>query len=59
MIETAVAASEFGLMAGADRVEGTLFGNGETGNVDIVIIALNMLTQGIDPQLDFSNINSV
>ena len=57
---TAVAASEFGLMAGADRVEGTLFGNGErTGNVDIVTIALNMLTQGIDPKLDFSNINSV
>lgn len=57
---TAVAASEFGLMAGADRVEGTLFGNGErTGNVDIVTIALNMLTQGIDPELDFSNINSV
>ena len=57
---TAVAASEFGLMAGADRVEGTLFGNGErTGNVDIVTVALNMLTQGIDPQLDFSNINSV
>ena len=57
---TAVAASEFGLMAGADRVEGTLFGNGErTGNVDIVTIALNMLTQGIDPHLDFSNINSI
>ena len=57
---TAVAASEFGLMAGADRVEGTLFGNGErTGNVDIVTIALNMLTQGVDPKLDFSNINSV
>tara|TARA_B100001109_G_scaffold30687_1_gene24139 strand:+ start:1956 stop:3614 length:1659 start_codon:yes stop_codon:yes gene_type:complete len=57
---TAVAASEFGLMAGADRVEGTLFGNGErTGNVDIVTIALNMLTQGIDPKLDFSNINQV
>ncbi|MAR95259.1 MAG: 2-isopropylmalate synthase [Gammaproteobacteria bacterium] len=57
---TAVAASEFGLMAGADRVEGTLFGNGErTGNVDIVTIALNMLTQGIDPKLNFSNINSV
>ena len=54
---TAVAASEFGLMAGADRVEGTLFGNGErTGNVDIVTIALNMLTQGIDPQLDFIRI---
>ena len=57
---TAVAASEFGLMAGADRVEGTLFGNGErTGNVDIVTIALNLLTQGIDPGLDFSDINSV
>ena len=57
---TAVAATEFGLMAGADRVESTLFGNGErTGNVDIVTIALNMLTQGIDPKLDFSNINSV
>ena len=57
---TAVAASEFGLMAGADRIEGTLFGNGErTGNVDIVTIALNMLTQGIEPKLDFSNINSV
>ena len=57
---TAVAASEFGLMAGADRIEGTLFGNGErTGNVDIVTIALNMLTQGIEPELDFSNINSV
>jgi 2-isopropylmalate synthase len=47
-------------MAGADRVEGTLFGNGErTGNVDIVTLALNMLTQGVDPMLDFSNINSV
>ena len=57
---TAVAAAEFGIMAGADRIEGTLFGNGErTGNVDIVTIALNMLTQGIDPKLDFSNINSV
>ena len=57
---TAVAASEFGLMAGADRVEGTLFGNGErTGNVDIVTIALNLLTQGIDPKLDFSDINAV
>lgn len=57
---TAVAAAEFGLMAGANRVEGTLFGNGErTGNVDIVTLALNMLTQGIDPRLDFSNINSV
>ena len=57
---TAVAASEFGLMAGADRIEGTLFGNGErTGNVDIVTIALNLLTQGINPELDFSDINSV
>ena len=57
---TAVAASEFGLMAGADRVEGTLFGNGErTGSVDIVTIALNLLTQGIDPELDFSDINAV
>ena len=57
---TAVAAAELGVMAGADRVEGTLFGNGErTGNVDIVTLALNMLTQGIDPMLDFSNINSV
>ena len=57
---TAVAASEFGLMAGADRVEGTLFGNGErTGNVDIVTIALNMFTQGINSNLDFTNINKV
>ena len=57
---TAVAASEFGLMAGADRVEGTLFGNGEsTGNVDIVSLALNQLTQGVDPKLDFSDINKV
>lgn len=57
---TAVAASEFGLMAGAERVEGTLFGNGErTGNVDIVTIALNLLTQGVDPELDFSDINAV
>ena len=57
---TAVAASEFGLMAGADRVEGTLFGNGErTGNVDIVTIALNLLTQGIDPELNFTDINAV
>lgn len=54
----AVAASELGLMAGADRVEGTLFGNGErTGNADIMTIAINMFTQGIDPELDFSNIN--
>ncbi len=55
-----VAASELGLMAGADRVEGTLFGNGErTGNCDLVTVALNMLTQGVDPKLDFSNINQV
>ncbi|MFN8486753.1 MAG: 2-isopropylmalate synthase [Caldilineaceae bacterium] len=55
-----VAATELGLLAGADRVEGTLFGNGErTGNVDIVTLALNMYTQGVDPQLDFSDINAV
>ncbi len=57
---TAVAAAEMGLMAGADRVEGCLFGNGErTGNVDLVTLALNMYTQGVDPQLDFSDINAV
>jgi len=56
----AVAATELALMAGADRVEGTLFGNGErTGNVDIVTLALNMFTQGIAPGLDFSRINRV
>src|SRR5215831_7854939 len=56
----AVAASELAVMAGAERVEGTLFGNGErTGNVDIVTLALNLYTQGVDPQLDFSNINEV
>ncbi|HEX3551272.1 MAG TPA: 2-isopropylmalate synthase [Candidatus Elarobacter sp.] len=54
---TAVAATELGLMAGADRVEGTLFGNGErTGNVDLVTLALNLATQGIDPQLDLSDV---
>ncbi|WP_420891180.1 2-isopropylmalate synthase [Minwuia thermotolerans] len=54
---TAVAATELGVMAGADRIEGTLFGNGErTGNVDLVTLALNMFTQGVDPALDFSNI---
>jgi 2-isopropylmalate synthase len=54
---TGVAATELGLMAGADRVEGTLFGNGErTGNVDIVTLALNMYTQGLDPELDCSDI---
>ncbi|CAA6692596.1 MULTISPECIES: 2-isopropylmalate synthase [unclassified Lentimonas] len=54
---TGVAATELGLMAGADRVEGTLFGNGErTGNLDIVTVALNLYTQGVDPKLDFSNL---
>jgi 2-isopropylmalate synthase len=57
---TAVAATELGLMAGADRVEGCLFGNGErTGNVDIVTLALNLYTQGIHPGLDFSDIDEV
>ena len=57
---TAVAATELGLMAGADRVEGCLFGNGErTGNVDLVTLALNLYTQGIAPNLDFSDINAV
>lgn len=56
----AVAATELGLMAGADRVEGTLFGNGErTGNADILNIALNMFSQGIDPQLDFTNVSAI
>jgi 2-isopropylmalate synthase len=55
---TAVATAELGLMAGAERVEGTLFGNGErTGNVDIVTLALNLLTQGVDPRLDLSQID--
>ena len=57
---TAIAATELALMAGADRVEGTLFGNGErTGNVDIVTLGLNMFTQGIDPELNFSDINKL
>jgi 2-isopropylmalate synthase len=57
---TGVACTELGLLAGADRVEGTLFGNGErTGNVDIVTVALNMYTQGIDPGLDFSDIDAI
>ncbi len=57
---TGVAATELAMMAGADRVEGTLFGNGErTGNVDIINIALNLFSQGIDPNLDFTNINKV
>ena len=56
----AVAATELGLLAGADRVEGTLFGNGErTGNVDIVTLAMNLFSQGIDPGLDCSNINDL
>ncbi|MBB3978967.1 2-isopropylmalate synthase [Rhizobium azooxidifex] len=57
---TGIAATELGLMAGADRVEGTLFGNGErTGNVDVVTLALNMYTQGVDPELDCSDIERV
>jgi 2-isopropylmalate synthase len=57
---TGVAATELGLLAGGDRVEGCLFGNGErTGNVDLVTVALNMYTQGINPGLDFSNIDQV
>jgi 2-isopropylmalate synthase len=56
---TAVAAAEFGVMAGADRIEGTLFGNGErTGNVDVVTLALNLFSQGVDPQLDFADIDA-
>ena len=57
---TAVAAAELALMAGADRVEGTLFGNGErTGNVDIVTMALNLFTQGVDPALDLRDVNEI
>ena len=57
---TGIAATELGLMAGADRVEGTLFGNGErTGNVDVVTLALNMMTQGVDPGLDISDIERI
>jgi len=57
---TGVAATELGLLAGADRVEGTLFGNGErTGNLDIVTVALNLYMHGIDPKLDFTDLNSV
>ncbi|KUL34625.1 2-isopropylmalate synthase [Actinoplanes awajinensis] len=57
---TAVAAAELGLLAGADRIEGCLFGNGErTGNVDLVTLGLNLFSQGIDPQVDFSNIDEV
>ena len=55
---TGVAATELGLLAGAERVEGTLFGNGErTGNLDIVIVALNFYMHGIDPRLDFTDMN--
>jgi 2-isopropylmalate synthase len=57
---TGVAATELGLLAGADRVEGTLFGNGErTGNLDIVTVALNLYQHGIDPKLDFTDLNSI
>jgi len=57
---TGVAATELGLLAGADRVEGTLFGNGErTGNLDIVTVALNLYMQGVDPMLDFRDLNGV
>ena len=57
---TAVAAAELAVLAGADRVEGTLFGNGErTGNVDIVTLAMNLFSQGVDPTLDFSDIEKV
>ena len=57
---TGVATTELGLLAGAERVEATLFGNGErTGNVDMVTLAMNMYTQGVDPALDFSNINKI
>ena len=52
--------AELGLLAGAERIEATLFGNGErTGNVDMVTLALNMYTQGVDPELDFSDINKI
>ena len=57
---TAVAAAEFGVMAGADRVEGTLFGNGErTGNVDVVTLAMNLFSQGVDPELDITDIDAL
>lgn len=57
---TAVAAAELGLMAGGERVEGTLFGNGErTGNVDVMNLAMNLYSQGVDPELDFSNMNHI
>ena len=57
---TAVAAAELGYQAGADRIEGCLFGNGErTGNVDLVTLGMNLFTQGIDPQIDFSDIDEI
>ncbi|MDH6237170.1 2-isopropylmalate synthase [Cryobacterium sp. CG_9.6] len=57
---TAIAAAELGYLAGADRIEGCLFGNGErTGNVDLVALGVNMFTQGVDPQIDFSNIDEI
>ncbi|MGO1411559.1 MAG: 2-isopropylmalate synthase, partial [Microbacterium sp.] len=57
---TAIAASELGYMAGADRIEGCLFGNGErTGNVDLVALGVNLFTQGVDPQIDFSDIDQI
>src|SRR5205823_8854169 len=57
---TAVAAAELAVMAGADRVEGTLFGNGErTGNVDVVTLALNLLTQGVDPGIAVDDIDDI
>ena len=57
---TAIAAAELGYLAGADRIEGCLFGNGErTGNVDLVALGINLFTQGIDPQIDFSNIDEI
>ncbi len=57
---TATAATELGILAGAERVEGTIFGNGErTGNADIMVVAMNMYTQGVDPMLDFSQINRI
>ena len=57
---TAVAAAELGLLAGADRIEGCLFGNGErTGNVDLVTMGMNLFTQGVDPEIDFSDIDAI
>lgn len=57
---TAIAAAELGYMAGADRIEGCLFGNGErTGNVDLVALGINLSTQGVDPEIDFSRLDEV